>query len=206
MQSRNVLHRSKQTGRLLAAALVAAAMLAGTAKADVAVSVGDLVLSANQANQVRQFYFTGSGSIDAFEFDIQIGDGGAELGGTSMGPRITAIDLKTGTFASGGAQANVVSFPLACQSTVDMSSPVSVSGGLLATVTFDTTGMLIASTQPLLLSGVAGSYSTRFLNGVTPVGSTITNGTISVVVPEPASLGILSLAAVAMLGRCWRVS
>lgn len=182
-------------GRLLFAAMVAAAALAGTAgstKADFTINVGNFVLNANEPNQVRQFQFTGSGVVDTLEFVIEIGDG-------SSGPKITAIDLKTGTFAGAGTQANVVTDPWAQMSTVDLPS-TSITGGLLATVTFDTTGLLYASSQPLLLSGVYDSYNTRFISAGSVVPTTVTNGTISVV-PEPMSLGLLAVGALGLLRR-----
>jgi len=195
MQHRELLHRSKNMGRLLFAAMVAAAALAGTAgstKADFTINVGNFVLNANEPNQVRQFQFTGSGVVDTLEFVIEIGDG-------SSGPKITAIDLKTGTFAGAGTQANVVTDPWAQMSTVDLPS-TSITGGLLATVTFDTTGLLYASSQPLLLSGVYDSYNTRFISAGSVVPTTVTNGTISVV-PEPMSLGLLAVGALGLLRR-----
>lgn len=200
MQNRNLLHPSAGASRLLLAAVVAALALAGaagSARAAFAIDVGDVILAPNQANQVRQFQFTGSGVADTLEFVIEVGDG-------SGGPRITAIDLKTGTFAGTGTQADVVTEPWAQLKTVDLAS-TSISAGLLATVTFDTTGLSGPSSQPLLLTGVyvAGSevLRTRFISEGSAVPTTVTNGTISIAVPEPASIGLLGVGALALLRR-----
>jgi hypothetical protein len=112
------------------------------------------------------------------------------------GPNIpnveSAVDITTGTiFASGTTSAfdalnNGEQF--AFRSVTVNPGPVSASG-LLATVTFDTTGLFNADTYAIKLTGTIGG-NTQFLNsGGTVLAANITNGQISVAaaVPEPAS-------------------
>lgn len=148
----------------------------------------------NAAGQQVPFFVTGIDQVDGLELDLQIGDGGVDLGGSSQGPTITGIDLINGTIFENSSpnQADVVGFSRARQSTVDTASKIT-SDGLFATVTFDTTGVLPGD-YPLLLTGVAGAFDTTFFDGVSPVSATIPNGVLSVTaIPEPGSFGLLAI-------------
>ena len=142
--------------------------------------------------------------FDGLEFDLQIGDGGEALGGDGVGPRVTNVDLITGTVFEnfGPQQADVVATPLAIQSTVDTGSLVGAEG-LIATVTFDTIGTA-AGDFDLLLTGVAGAFNTTFFSGADALPTTAINGTLRVTaVPEPSQMALLGVATVGFVGR-WR--
>ena len=203
MQAASLVNRRKHNMATLLAPLVAAfglVVVTCSADAGLAVNVGNVSLNADQAGQERTFNFTGSATVTDFEFDIQVGDGGTDLGGTASGPRITSIDLVGSAFGSGGTQTNVISYALARQSILELASTTNLFDGVLAKVTFDTTGMLDSSSQSLLLSGVAGSFSTSFYNNSVLVPLSIANGTLTVV-PEPASLGLLGLGVLLIARR-----
>jgi hypothetical protein len=173
------------------------------------INVGNILLAADTAGQTRQFFVTGAEQVGGLEFDIQVGDGGSAFGGVDTGPRITAIDLKTGTiFGASSNQADTASFPLARQSTVDLNVGTVLDNGLIATVTFDTTGILTPLTRNLLLKGVAGSFNTHFVDGTLAnnVPTTIIDGTVAVVVPEPAPAALTGVLVAAGLlkRRGWR--
>ena len=160
-------------------------------------------LHAETANQAVHFFATGIGAengADGLEFDVQIGDGGAFLGGTDTAPTITSIDLITGTVwaSSNPTQSDPEVHPLIRQSTVDTASLVS-SDGRIGTIVFDTTGFGFGEID-FRLSGVAGSFDTTFFQGVNSLSTVAPNGIIRIsAVPEPAS-GMLILAGLIGLG------
>ncbi|WP_432799174.1 hypothetical protein [Poriferisphaera sp. WC338] len=143
----------------------------------------------NAADQEISFFISGiTTPAIGLEFDIQVGDGGIDLGGDNTGPVITHIDLISNTIFADGSptQTDVVTFDLARQSTIDVVSTV-LEDGLLATVTFSTVGMDSGS-YDLLLSGVAGSFNTDLFDSIgNPLSITAPNGTINVI-PEPLAI------------------
>src|SRR5262249_36704505 len=68
--------------------------------------VGTHSLYENQANQIVQIFATGGQTVVGLDFSVQIGDGGGATAGTGFGtvsnaPKMTALDVVTGTiFAS----------------------------------------------------------------------------------------------------------
>ena len=188
-------------------ALCSLAVVANQANADVFIDYGVddggtlfIDLQAETANQVVQIFATGivaDGGADAMEFDVQIGDGGSDLGGTDTAPVITSIDLITGTVWAPNSpnQQDVVEFPLARQSTVDTTSLVTTDG-LIATIEFDTTGFGVGEID-FLLNGVAGSFDTTLFQGVNTLTTIAPNGIIRVTaIPEPASAGVLLIGLI----------
>jgi hypothetical protein len=158
------------------------------------IEVGNVVLQPGISGQQVMFFATGNELVDGLEFDIQVGDGGSDVGGTDVGPIITAIDLITGTPFEGNSptQVDVVTFDRARQSTVDVPADVALSANTkVATVTFDTTGVATGS-YDLLLSGVAGAFDTTYFDGGTEVTTVVVNGQITVV-PEPSAILLLVL-------------
>ena len=189
--------------KLAALATTAALCIPAIAGAALTINVGNVTLQPNLAGQVRSFNVTSTGNdpqVDGLEFDIQVGDGGAALGGTDTGPVISSIDLVNGTIFAGGSQANPSASPLAAQSTVDLNGGLVTASGLIAKVTFDTTGMNTALTEPLKFDNVAGSFNTHFVdaNGAA-LATTINDGTISIVTPEPASAALFAIGAAGLL-------
>ena len=182
--------------------------------AEPTIDVGTIPLAPNQANQVVDLYVTGDAggtAVGGINFDASTGGGGTSEGGT-VAPMITAVNLKpSGGLFSGisDTQMDDGSIPQAA-----FYSLAYTSGGpgatitipdvstLLAQVTFDTTGLDSGSYEFALsdvLPDSGGTYSTDFAG--TP--ASITNGEIIIVVPEPASVGILGMVGAALLGR-WR--
>ena len=158
------------------------------------------------AGQTVEFFVTGTNEISGMEFNIQVGDGGSDLSGHDTGPRIEAIDLVTGTIFGAGASpspVDQVAFPLARQSTVDITNTV-VADGIIATVTFDASGMIAGTEIPLRLSGVAGSFNTQFFDALgQPVPVDIQNGSI-LITPEPSTTVLLATLLAGILPACRR--
>jgi hypothetical protein len=161
------------------------------------IDVGNFTLQPNSSRQEIQIFATGGEPVSALEFDIQIGDGGIALGGDDSGPAIVSLDLITNTiFASAGdaSQTDVVQFPLARQSSVDVSGTVSANG-LIATVVLDTTSSR-PGTYDLRLTDVAGGFNTTFFNSLGEPSSTeVRNGTITVVPEACGYLPVLGMMA-----------
>lgn len=157
--------------------------------------------------QTRQIHVSGGGMFAGLDFRIQVEDAYPEGGGKD-GPNIpnfeSAVDLMTGTILSGGDPGafdplnNAEQF---ASRTIDLNSPVSANG-LLATVTFDTTGIFGPDVFSIKVRDTIGA-NTQFLDmdaGHLP--STLINGSISVV-PEPSS----GVAVGALLMACsWLVN
>ena len=172
--------------------------------AQISVSFGSLEngtrfidLQPNMANQAVQFFASGIAGVgvNGLELDLQIGDGGAALGGTDSMPTIGVIDLLSGTiFDSSPTQADVVVTPLAIQSTVDQAAGVTADG-LIATVEFDTTGITAGNTA-VLLNNVAGDFNTSFFVNENVADADVPDGVIRIgnpnVVPEPTSTVLIA--------------
>lgn len=141
---------------------------------------GIVDLVENRSSQRVRFYLAGAVPFDGLELNLQVGDGGAALGGSDIGPVIIDIELVTDTiFATAGAvQTDVITYDLARQSIVDASTLVS-SDGAIATVTFSTVG-LFAGEYDLLLTGIAGSFDTTLYAGQNPLNAIVPNGTIRI--------------------------
>jgi hypothetical protein len=201
---------------LTAAVLGIACVLPSLASAAL-INVGSIQLLPNTAGQTVMFFGSGLGGseqVGGLEFDIQVGDGGAAIGGTDTGPTITAIDLISGTpweFAAGVNQANPVETPLARQSTVDFGGSVALTdNSRIATVTFDTTG-ITSSQIELLLEGVGPGaiFNTKFFTSAgADIATDVTNGSIQVgstaAIPEPSSILLMALAGCAIGGWQYR--
>ncbi len=182
------------------------------AAADAAtINVGTVELWENMPNQSWQFFVSGGEQVGGLEFDIQVGDGGAANGGTDVGPTITSVNLLNGSIFDVPAydpfQYTQESQPLLFQKSVTFFEIETVPAtGLIATVTFDTTGIFAGTEMPLLLSGVKNQFNTHFtdVNG-TDMATVVTNGTIVInAIPEPASL--IHVSALALIGAVifWR--
>ena len=169
-----------------AAASGSSGVRASASAGEITIDVGEIILSPGLAGQVVTLMASsGTTPVDVagLELDIQVGDGGADIGGSDTAPTITAIDLLTGTIFDGttASQADVVTFPLAWQSTaVLFGSTVQVGASSpIAQVTFDTTGLAGGATENLILNGVAGSFNTKFVDDQgSDITTVIVNGTI----------------------------
>lgn len=153
------------------------------------------------------FRADGGQAVSAFEVNVQIGDGGAALGGDDVAPTIVGIELVNGTiFASGQTptQSDPVASPLAAQSAVDIADTVAASG-TVAVVTLNTAALNEGETFNVSLTNVGGDTDTKFFdaNGdatAIPAASfQITAGAVDVsplAVPLATRGGLMALAVV----------
>ena len=182
--------------RRLVLALLIALIAAAACRGAVTISVGAYYLPPGVSRQI-QIPITSSTGLDMVpgcDFAVQVNDG-------ATGPAVTSVGLTTGTiFALPGAtqftppgNTNWVRFTsvaLNGQGGNPLNATVPASGGILANLTINTSG-LTSGTFPLLLSGVLAAsnpptgYNTDFTDaGPAP---TITNGSITIVsVPATA--------------------
>ncbi len=185
---------------VIAAAFIALAWCAGSTWATPIINVGNIVLSPNTAGQVRQILVSGPDAVQGLNFRLQVEDGGTGAGGSINGPKITAVDIigpgtifnssNTGSVDPGSAP----QFAERRTSTNLAVSPTVAASGVLANVTFDTTGFS-GGIFALSLKGTVDG-DTNF-GASTP--ATITNGTLQV--PEPASLGLILVGTASLLRR-----
>lgn len=178
--------------------------------AQLIVDAGDIQLLENTAGQVVSFSATGPDSVQGLNFNVQIADGGPGLaGGSIAGPTITAIDITgLGTIFENNntGQGGGLIVPQIAGVTITTNTGRVAGEGVLAFVTFDTTGFFasdsnnpfdIILTGPQSLNGntdFAGSLDT---DGIA-VPFSVTNGTLTLVsaVPEPSSAILLGLVGI----------
>ncbi len=169
-------------------------------QASILIDVGNFPLLPNTAGQEIVIEVSGGDLVQGLNFNAQIGDGGVDLGGVTVGPSIEDIDILAGTIFDGNNTGAVdpellggVDFPLVEFRTTTTNNGTVAAAGLLATLTIDTTGFF-SGEFPLILSAT--------LNGPTDfagVSATITDGTITIV-PEPSSFIMALVGAIAGLG------
>lgn len=158
------------------------------------VVVGDFDLAPNTAGQTIQISVNGGDSVQGLNFNVQIGDGGTDVGGSDIAPRITDVDILSGSIFDGNntGQSSLAGFDLFRAVTTTTNSGSVSADGLLATLTIDTTGFG-AGTWPLQLQTTAIGASD--FAGVPMV---ITDGSITVV-PEPATVVMTVQASILCL-------
>jgi hypothetical protein len=159
--------------------VVAVAVLAAAhgAAGGIVIDVGTHYLEPNLAGQtiLIRVSTTDGNRVGGCDLNVQVDGGGPPQGGV-LGPAITAVNLESGTIFAGNntGQNNLGSFPqLALYSIVTSSGTVG-AGGLLATLTVDTTGFRTLGQSWTLQLG-------NTLNGPTdfaPIPAAITDGKI----------------------------
>jgi hypothetical protein len=149
------------------------ASLASTIAQAANINAGMHTLLPNTPGQQVQVFATGSEAVSGIDFFVQIGDGGTTVGGDDTGPTITNLDLVTGTiFASNNSGAFTDPAPLIWSATTTTMGGTVPAGGLLATLTIDTTGLTTGQFDFLLNPPATGP--TAFADpGVT---TTLTGG------------------------------
>ena len=167
--------------------------LSQLARATPIIDVGEHELLANTPDQSIQIMVAGGDDVQGVNFRIQVADGGThpEVGGSIDGPVITDIDLMTGTIFDGNhtGQNSLLSFPQVSVQSITTETGTVPANGLLATVTFDTTGF--SDGEFNLHIGDTRDGATDFA-GI-PVN--IMDGSLRVV-PEPTGIAMLLTAAV----------
>lgn len=171
---------------------------ADVANAALVINVGSYTLLPNTPNQTVKIFVTGGDAVQGLNFYAQVADGGPAAGGTVTGPAITGVDILAGTIfaANNNGADNPGSVPqLAARTTTTLAGSVP-GNGLLATLTFDTTGFTTQRTWSLNLKNT--------LNGPTDFAgtpATIADGSIIVNVPEPACILLLFVGLMLRLRR-----
>ena len=176
-------------------------------------NVGTVVLRENEANQMVQFFVSGAGQqTPGMNFSIQVADGGPEVADLDLGtdefpglidgPAITALDILTGTiFGANNTGQRDGGLPVGTLPQLAVANTTTTSGfiepdGLLASVTFDTTGFFIAD-EPwdLIIS--------RTLSGETifPFGDELEISDGKIVLPEPTTCLLLLPGSAWLLTR-----
>lgn len=190
--------------RLLIAILVTASvpLITVAASTGAVITIGSTPLLPNSPGQSVQIFVSGGNLVEGVNLNVQLADGGPGVGGLEEAPRITSVDLLSGTIFAGnvfgGVPMDPGSFPqLAIRSLLTDFGSVPASG-LLATLTIDTTGFFVGQWS-LSLSGTLNG-DTNFLD----VPAEVINGTITIsraVVPEPGLTGVTLLLSAGVLLR-----
>lgn len=144
----------RQYGVKVVVVLAVCLGLAGTAGA-AAVDVGNWFIPPNTNSFPIRFYVTGADAVQGLNFNIQIADGGPEVGGVLPGPTMIDVDLLTGTIFDGNNTGQVDSLSerqIWVQTTTTAGGTVSADG-LLATVLIDMPGFDTGLIWDFSLSG-----------------------------------------------------
>jgi hypothetical protein len=204
-----------RTSRAIVGAVALLALaLPNAVRANDVINVPNVTLLPNTPNQLVTVTVTGMSQVAGEDFFAQIGDGGTFNNGVNTRPVFSNVDILTGTIFTGNNTGATMdpggpesAHPLIWVDGTTTNTGTVPDGGLLATLTIDTTG-ISSGTFPLLLSGVGssltpGGFSTRLLDGsAVPVALTINNGSITISdVPEPVALPALGAIACLFLPR-----
>ncbi len=144
--------------------------------------------------------------IEGMTFTVQLADG------TGNAPKITSVDLLSGTIWAGHVSPGSIATPsggdeLQFQSRdllTDNPGDYVDANGLLATVTFDTTGAAAGDYAIQLVGTMTPGSDSAFLDGLgNSLTTTFGEGNITITVPEPSgiALGLVGALALAILVR-----
>ena len=164
---------------------IASRLLSSVAFATPTVVVGNRVLAPGLAGQPVQLSVTGGDAVQGVDFNAEVADGGPTGGGTISGPHITGVNLISGTiFASNNSgQQDITTLAQVYAGGIATSNGTVAANGLLATMTFDTTGFTTPNTAfALRLKG----FSSGIFSGDSDFGDSsgnilpgnITNGNL----------------------------
>jgi hypothetical protein len=145
------------------------------------IDAGMHMLLPNLSGQQVQIFATGGDPVAGIDLFVQIGDGGATVGGNDTGPTITQLDLTTGTiFAANHTGVFTDPAPLLWGATTTTTSGTVPAGGLLATLTIDTTGITTGQFDLILNPPATGPTAfadagvvTNLTNGLLQIGAAL---------------------------------
>jgi hypothetical protein len=186
----------------IAAAALAALALSTVSRASATITANTSSLSAGTAGQVVMLNIVGNDQIAGEDLRIQINDG-------TFGPLMTNVDILTGTIFSGGSigsSAGLITTGQFANRIANFSATTgsgSVSDtGLLAKITINTVGFAGTSFS-LNLFGTQDGDTSLIVQQPSPllVTPSFPGNTFTVAVPEPASLGFLTAAALLLFRR-----
>jgi hypothetical protein len=158
-----------------------------------AINAGMHTLQPNMPGQQVQIQVTGGEAVSGIDLFVQVGDGGTTVGGDDTGPKITNLDLVTGTiFAANHTDVFTDPAPLIWGATTTTTTGTVAASGVLATLTIDTTGITTGQFDLLLNPPATGAtafadagITTNLTNGVLQIGAAPTltgdyntNGTV----------------------------
>lgn len=178
------------------------------ARGALSITIGTINLQPDQANQPVEFMVSNDAAptgVMVQLFRLQVEDGET----ATSAPTITSFDAVTGTIFDGNTAGDTSSTPVTNKRIE--SSVVSNSGTLnllassrIATVTFDTTGILFGEgpfAVSLTSTGAGGPFATLYRDpSNAPISPGLNDGQI-VIVPESSVAFYLAVAFVGMLSR-----
>lgn len=176
---------------------LAVGLLASGALATPTINVGNTVVAPGLGGQKVALSVSGGDAVQGVNLNAEIADGGPAFGGTVNGPSIAALDILTGTIfaANNTGQQDFSGFPTQVYAgavTTNAQLGISVNAsGLLATFTFDSTGVA-TGTYPFRLVGLQYKNAQgQSISGDTDFAGTpssITNGNLIVTYPGDFNL------------------
>jgi hypothetical protein len=160
------------------------------------ITVGHHTLAPNTPNQVIPIMVEGGDPVQGVNLIVQIGDGGASLGGVAgSAPRIQDVSFAGGAIFAANNNGRALDEPATDQlwqiHTATADGTVAADG-VLAFITIDTTGFT-SGTYPLLLADIGGDANVD--SDFAGIPATISNGSVTVTVPEPVLLGAAPVLA-----------
>jgi dockerin type I repeat protein/PEP-CTERM motif-containing protein len=142
-----------------------------------AINAGMHTLAPNMPGQQVQIHVTGGEAVSGIDLFVQVGDGGVTVGGDDTGPKITNLDLVTGTiFAANHTDIFTDPAPLIWGATTTTNSGTVAANGVLVTLTIDTTGITTGQFDLILNPPATGP--TAFAD--TGVVANLTNGSLQI--------------------------
>jgi hypothetical protein len=180
-------------------ALFAIVLFGSQAYGQLDVSAGHVVVNQGATSADIPIHSSGSGSVTDMLLVVQVGDGGTVTGNPPV-PKINAVSLSGSVWSpesnyntfSGFGPPDAPPDEIIDFNVEALGGVSAVPGsGLLATITLDLTGFSIAgNTWDIHLVDDFGT-STLLLEDTTEVTGTLTSGSLTVVIPEPASVALL---------------
>jgi hypothetical protein len=190
--------------RFFVASVVAVLFLSATCAAGISVTVGDIVLEPNTADQVVLIMVSNGSStaVQGLDFAISVGDGWGGPDYDHSGPMITDVDLigpGTAFEANNSGPPAGVALGYSWGGSVSTSLGWVTPNGMLAAVKFDTTSVDPTSygmMWDVKLIDALGNAAVFRDNLGNPVEATFVDGTVRInVVPEPGPIVLLASLA-----------